>query len=62
MVAALQGTERDTGLDLDRLQLLTVQGSLQCSGQQGEIRLQALGFLRCIVLSVGHKVIVLALA
>ena len=45
-----------------RLQLLTPQSGVHGGGQQGKISLQALGLGKGVVLPVGHKVIVLALA
>ena len=45
-----------------RLQLLAPQSGVHGGGQQGKVRLQALGLGKGVVLPVGHKVIVLALA
>ena len=57
--------DADTGLVLaqqHRLQLLAPQGGVHGGGQQGKVCLQALGLGKGVVLPVGHKVIVLALA
>ena len=44
------------------MQLLTPQSGVHGGGQQGKVGLQALGLGKGVVLPVGHKVIVLALA
>lgn len=44
-----------------RLQLLAPQSGVHGGGQQGKVRLQALGLGKGVVLPVGHKVIVFAL-